>query len=222
LRSVIFANGVLNSPKALVESLKPDDLLIAADGGLHHLLALDLFPDVLIGDLDSVTPEQLETLPTRKVEIIQHPTRKDETDLELALLCAVERGATEVLVHGALGARWDMTLGNILLLSHPRLRIANIRLVDGNQELRLLVGGETLTLSGQPGDTVSILPLCGDAVGVTTQGLEYALANERLKFGFTRGLSNVLQASPAKISLQKGLLCVVKEGAEVAKDAKDT
>ncbi len=217
MRSIIFANGVLTNPKSLAGSLKPDDFLAAADGGLRHLLALGLFPDVLIGDLDSVTPEQLKTLTARKTEIIQHPARKDETDLELALLCAVDRGATEILVYGALGARWDMSLGNILLLTHPRLRIANIRLVDGNQEVRLLAEGETLTLGGLPGDTVSLLPLGGDAVGVTTRGLEYALANERLKFGFTRGLSNVLQTNSAKISLKKGLLCVVKEGAEIGK-----
>ena len=208
MRTIIFANGVLKNHRALARTFRPDDLFIAADGGLHHFRALGMFPDVLIGDLDSVTAEDLKTLSAQGVEVIRHPARKDETDLELALLYAVERGATEILVFGALGARWDMTLGNILLLAHPRLRVANIRLVDGNQEVRLLFGGETLTLTGRPGDTVSLLPLGEDAEGVTFQGLEYGLENGRLKFGLTRGLSNVLETSPARITLQKGLLCV--------------
>ncbi len=207
-RAIIFANGVLKNPLSLAESLRPDDFLIAADGGLNHFRALGLFPDVVIGDLDSITPDQLETLHAQEVKVIRHPARKDESDLELALLYAVEHGAAEILVFGALGARWDMTLGNVLLLAHPRLRIADIRLVDGGQEVRLLGDGETLTLSGRPGDTVSLLPLGGDAEGVTSHGLEYSLEGGRLKFGFTRGLSNVIQTSPAQISLKKGLLCV--------------
>lgn len=208
MRTIIFANGVLQNPRALAEDVSPDDFLVAADGGLHHLQALGLTPDVVIGDLDSITPEQLKTLRAEEVEIIQHPARKDETDLELALLYAVERGAVEILVYGALGARWDMTLGNILLLVHPSLRIVNITLMDENQEMRLLCGGDTLTLTGQPGDTVSLLPLGGDAEGVTTRGLEYELENGRLRFGLTRGLSNVLISSQAHISLQKGLLWI--------------
>ncbi|MBS1250228.1 MAG: Thiamine pyrophosphokinase [Chloroflexi bacterium] len=214
LRTIIVANGLLKKPQILAIRLQSGDLLIAADGGLQHLHALGLTPDVVIGDLDSVTPEQLRTLRAEEVEIIQHPPRKDETDLELALLYAVERSATDILVFGALGARWDMTLGNILLLAHPQLQKAKIRLVDGDQEMRLLVGGETLSLTGQPGDTVSLLPLCGDAVGVTTQGLAYGLENGYLRFGFTRGLSNVLRSSPAHISLEEGFLCVVKKEAE--------
>ncbi len=222
MRTIICANGILKNPRTLVKSLKPDDFLIAADGGLGHFLFLGIFPNIVIGDLDSITPEQLKTLQSKNVEIIRHPARKDETDLELALLYAVEQGATEILVYGALGARWDMTLGNILLLAHPRLRIVNIILVDENQEVRLLTGGETLTLSAvQVGDTVSLLPLGGDAVGVTTRGLGYPLHGENLKFALTRGLSNVVKTNPVQISLEKGLLCVIKEGAKEPKESED-
>lgn len=208
MRAVIFANGVLKKPRSLTETLKPDDLLIAADGGLHHFRALEIFPDVVIGDLDSITYDQRKALNAQETKIIQHSPRKDETDLALALLYAVKAGANKILVFGALGARWDMTLGNILLLTHPELRQASVVLVDGEQEMRLLRDGETFSLNGQPGDTVSLLPLGGDAVGVTTRGLEYPLHAETLKYGRTRGLSNVLQSASAQVNLQKGLLFV--------------
>jgi thiamine pyrophosphokinase len=204
LRAVIFANGNLNPPV----SLSPGDFIIAADGGARHCLALGLVPAVVIGDLDSLTPADLERLTTLGAKILQFPIRKDFTDLELALQHARTSGADEILILGALGARWDQTLANIALpAAFPELKI---RLADGNQELFYLRSGETITVSGRPGDTLSLVPLGGDAQGITTDRLEYPLHGENLPLGSTRGVSNVLLADKAQISLHEGcLLCVV-------------
>ena len=70
-------------------------LIIAADGGAVHCLALGITPDVVVGDFDSLSPDQLNRLKASGTDIIRHPVRKDDTDLELALKTAVDRGADE-------------------------------------------------------------------------------------------------------------------------------
>lgn len=204
MRAVIFANGQLTRPIML----QPDDLVIAADGGAHHCLGLGIRPQVVIGDLDSVREDELAALTALGTEIIIYPARKDFTDLELALLEAQKRGADRVLLLAALGARWDQSLANILLpAAFPGLRIS---LMDGWQEMHFIRPGERLEISGQPGDTVSLIPLGGDAHGITTHGLEYPLYAENLQFGSTRGISNVLLGEHARVSLNAGLLlCTV-------------
>lgn len=209
MRAVIFANGRLSRPILL----QPDDLIIAADGGSHHCLGLGIRPQVVIGDLDSVREDELETLSKLGTEIITYPRRKDFTDLELALLEAQKRGADRVLLLAALGKRWDQSLANILLpAAMPGLRIS---LVDGQQEIHFIHPGETLEINGQAGDIVSLIPIGGDARGITTHGLEYPLYSETLRLGSTRGISNVLleqdsAADKARVTLGAGLLlCAV-------------
>jgi thiamine pyrophosphokinase len=204
LRAVIFANGNLNRPVTLL----PGDFIIAVDGGATHCLELGLRPAVVIGDLDSLTQPDLEALKIQGAKIIQYPVRKNFTDLELALSHARSLEVEEILILGALGARWEQTLANVLLsAAYPGL---NIHLVDGNQELFYLRAGKTLTISGCPGDTLSLIPLGGDAKGITTDNLEYPLTGDRLPLGSTRGISNVMLENEAHISLREGLLlCVV-------------
>lgn len=204
MRSVIFANGWLDRPPTLF----PDDLILAADGGALHCLKYGLPPAAVIGDLDSLAEKHLEALKALGAEIIQHPTRKDFTDLELAIDYAQKRGANPVILVGALGGRWDQTLANLLLpAAFPDL---DLRLIDGLQEMVFLRPGRRGIITGRPGDTVSLIPLAGDAAGITTAGLEYPLDAETLRFGATRGVSNMLLLSQAEVSLVSGLLaCVV-------------
>ena len=210
VRAVIIANGELNNRP----QLEAGDMLIAADGGARHCLRLGLNPHLVIGDFDSLEPNELAALEQAGAEIVQHPRRKDATDLELALLVARERGATQAVVLGALGARWDQTVANLLLPLSGGLDGLPVRLLDGEQELLTLRASHSLRpteieICGQPGDTVSLIPLGGDARGVRTQGLEYPLHAETLFFGATRGVSNVLLDKAATISLQTGILLIV-------------
>ena len=209
-RAVIFANGELNLSPELRNEIQADDLIIAADGGALHCRKLGIKPQVVIGDFDSLQDEDLNTLQAEGAQLLRFPTRKNETDLELAFQYARQRSCQEVLLIAALGERWDMSLANIFLTAHPAYQGMHVRLVDNHQELMLLHSGESLSLAGQLGDTLSLIPLSTRAQGITTQGLEYALANEDLEFGSPRGVSNVFTAESAIISLREGLLiCVV-------------
>ncbi len=214
-RTVIIANGEIHNPTAIRAVVRADDYIIAADGGANHCRALGLTPRALVGDLDSVTPTELAALEAIGTQVIKYPARKDQTDLELALDYAIAQSATEMIVIGALGGRWDQTLANVLLLALPRLDSARIRLIDGAQQISLLRGPGSVTLTGAPGDTVSLIPISGDARGATTTGLEYALDSGTLSFGSTLGISNVLTAREATVALSAGLLiCVLISSAD--------
>lgn len=179
------------------------DLLIAADGGTRHLLAHGLTPHVIIGDFDSLDPALLEVMERRGVAIERFPAAKNETDLELALLAALDRGAAQIRVLAGLGGRPDMHLANQLLLSHPALAERDVALLDAGWEIRLI--RRSLELRGAVGKRISLLPL-GDVAGVTTSGLRYPLNDEPLLAGPARGVSNEFAAPTATVSIRSGLL----------------
>ena len=142
MRIIIIANGHFDHFKNDRAVMLLGDILIAADGGVRHLQKLGLTPNVLIGDLDSLSPAEEANLENAGTEIIRHPTDKDETDLELALLHALKLGADEILLFAALGERWDMTFANILLLADPRFARVNVRVFSEKEEMFVIHSGE--------------------------------------------------------------------------------
>jgi thiamine pyrophosphokinase len=182
--------------------------IIAADGGSRHALALGLRVDDVVGDADSLTLDEKNVLQQAGVHFHPASPDKDETDLELALLLAAQEGAREIRILGALGGRLDMTLSNILLLTLPALVGLDVRIWHGQQTAWLIrPPGDGIT--GTPGDTLSLIPLGGDARRVRSMGLVYPLQDEDLHFGPARGVSNVLIGSRAAVRLEEGLLLVV-------------
>ena len=209
MRAIIFANGVLKNIHDIHDIILPEDLIIAADGGTTHCQALGIKPSFVVGDLDSLNPDYLESLQTSGTAIISYPANKDHTDLELSIRKAIELGCDEILVLGALGARWDMTIANLLLPALSDFSKVTIRLIDGHQEVILLRGKGELTFKGKKGDILSLVPVGEDAEGVALQGLEYPLEDDVLKFAATRGISNVLLEDTATVYLKKGLLLCI-------------
>jgi thiamine pyrophosphokinase len=205
-RAFIFANGDSKSRNYFLDELQNNDIIIAADGGIQHLQSLGILPNVVIGDLDSIQPDQLKELKENDILILSYPARKDETDLELALRYARQLGIKDIIILFALGDRWDMTVSNLLLPSAKEFQDMNIRIVDGPHEITLLKPEMTLQISGHAGDTFSLIPIGGKAEGITSHGLEYPLIEDSLDLGSTRGVSNVLSEDHAMIRLATGLL----------------
>ena len=210
MRAVIFVNGTIDNYSQCASWLHPDDYLIAADGGARHCAAMGILPAVLVGDLDSIEADLLAEYAGAGVTIERHPSRKDETDLELAVRRAVADGATEILLLGALGGRLDQTIANLLLPARADWPLP-IRLADGGQLAQIMRGGETATLHGAPGDTVSVVPLSAEVTGISYSGLEDPLVNATLRLGSTQGVSNRMAAERATIRIASGILLVVQE-----------
>jgi len=209
-RALIFANGERANLEALQGFARAGDYCVAADGGLRFMRALGLSPDLVIGDLDSLSPEEIERLRASGVHVRQYPVYKNETDLELALEAVVEAGYRHIRILAALGGRLDMTLGNIYLLMLPSLVACDVRLEDGFDEVFLIrPGAPGVTITGSAGERVSLLPLNGPAEGVRTRGLQYPLRGETLYPERTRGISNVMEGEEAVVSLDTGLLLCI-------------
>jgi thiamine pyrophosphokinase len=215
-RAIILANGSIRDPETLISRLQSwkEAIVIAADGGIQHAERLGLEISVVIGDLDSLDEAVSTALKTTNTDIVKVAAEKDETDLELALLHATDIGVKDIVVLGAFGNRIDMTLSNLLLLSHPSLISAHIEYWYGYQTAWLIrpPGDE---IHGQSGDTLSLIPLEGDAEGITTHELYYPLNDEKLVFGPARGISNVLTASVAHVELASGTLIAVHSPGEM-------
>ena len=207
IRAVIVANGDVHPTDATW--FNNADVIIAADGGTRHCDRFGIVPDLIVGDLDSTDPLLLKKMTAAGADVVRHPARKDQTDLELAVAEAINRGAESVAILGGLGGRWDMSLATVLGLAAPGLAGISIRLVTGSTEISLLGGGNRLTIYGQPGDPLSLLPVGTEPPGVTLQGLDYPLTKATLSAATARGVSNVLTGDNAEVTITTGsLLCI--------------
>jgi thiamine pyrophosphokinase len=202
MRTIIFANGDAPDPEIVRRWAAQADLIIAADGGTRHALSVGALPQVVIGDLDSLDETDRAQLDRSGVQLIVYPTRKDYTDLELALRYARQQRATEIIIFSALGGRWDQSLANLMLLTLPELAQVTTRIVD--HQLSIEVIRDRAEITGRAGDTLSLIALKGDAHGVTIEGCEYPLTEATLPFGATLGISNVLTQNTAKITVKQG------------------
>ncbi len=194
--------------------------VVAADGGARHAPALGVTIDRWVGDGDSLEPGALAVLAANGVAIARSPTDKDESDTELAIRAALDDDPAGIVILGAMGGpRTDHALANVGLLALPSLVGRGVILLGARSRIRLVqapgTAGATVTasLSGSAGSLVSLLPYGGDVAGVTTAGLVYPLLDEPLPVGTTRGLSNLVAARGASITVRSGRLLVVESPA---------
>ena len=220
--ALVIANGAVAGAGLLrgIAVAKPGEetLVVAADGGALVAEALGLRPDVVIGDGDSLPAADAERLRASGAELISQPRAKDESDTELAARLAVARGATRLWIIGGLGGpRFDHALANVLLLALPELAAVDAVLSDGLTTVRLVgrPNPSSIEVQGNPGDWLSLLPLSDRVAGVSTDGLAFALRDEDLVQGPTRGLSNELTGALASITVRGGRLAVVHTRREV-------
>lgn len=194
------------------EIVLPDDAyVIAADSGLHHAADLTIAVDLVIGDMDSVDPTILAAAVNRGARTEMHPTNKDHTDLELAIYTALELGAGKLLIVGAHTGRLDHLLGAMGLFAITATLVDEITWTDGLTEIFGCVPGHPTIVNGRVGDGLSLVPASMDVSGINTEGLRWELRDDALPAGSTRGISNVIESSPATVSVELGTLLVVHE-----------
>jgi len=206
-RIIIFANGELPELNIARLLLRNDDYIICADGGTHHALALNIQPNLVIGDMDSLEKPQWQNLEKSGVSIELFPRDKNETDLELAINRAIKLVPKEIIIVAALGGRIDQTLANLALLSDIRLSTFDVRLDDGLEEI--FICRDQVQVQGRSGDIVSLIPWQGAVSNIQTKNLRWPLQNETLYSDKTRGISNEMTDNTASISIGLGLLLVI-------------
>ncbi len=206
--AVIFANGEFSEPPDLKAVLAKAEFIVAADGGADHCARLSVQPHVLIGDFDSISKDVRVEMESKGVQVLAFPADKDKTDLELAVEHAIRAGADEVVILGGLGRRWDHSLANLLLAAQPQFADIRICFIQGEQRLHILRGENEI--DARLDERVSLIPLGGAALGITTTGLAFPLHDEMLNLGSSRGVSNVVVAKRPRVKIRLGvLLCVI-------------
>lgn len=209
MKAVVVAAGELDPADAA--HVDAAALTIAADGGARAMERIGRQPQVLIGDLDSVDAELVERLERSGTRVERHPIDKQASDTELSVEAAFAAGATEVTLLGATGGeRLDHELANLLLLADAAFAGRALSAVRGAARVTALHGGDVRRLAGRPGDLVTLLPVGGDASGVTTDGLRWPLVSATLQMGRSRGLSNEVVSAPGSVRLEQGVLLVIE------------
>lgn len=201
MRALVFAGGEVRDYEFIKNLINSDDLLIAADSGAEHLYKIGLEPDVLIGDMDSITVK-----PYGK-EIIKLNVMKDETDTEAAVRVAAEKGADDIVIVGATGTRLDHSLANLLMLKALAENGINAQITDERNVVRYI--DSSFEINGTDGDIVSIIPLTRLHIE-STVGLLYEVRNDFLEVGSSRGVSNVMTSATAKVMVKSGTALVIK------------
>lgn len=205
--AVVVLGGDPVDPGVL-EELPAARWVVAADSGIDHAARIGLDVDVLIGDMDSVSDHALAT---HDGPLERHPADKDATDFELALGLVAERpNIDRVIVVGGHGGRLDHLLANASVLASDRYSTLSMEWIAG--DTRVHVVRDHCELHGVPGDTVSLLAIGGDAIGVTTRGLRWPLSGARLAAGEARGISNELSSPVATVSITGGRLLAILPG----------
>ena len=213
-----------------------EDLVVAADGGLLHLMKLGIVPDVLVGDFDSLEekmPKEKNSLTAtvvretedlkngasvvlrigeKNVEAVRYPVMKDKTDMEIAYEIGVSRGYTEFEIYGGVGGREDHTFANYCLLLRAKNDENNAILV-GSSAKTMVVKNEKISVQGKCGATVSVFAFGGFASGVNIKGLKYEAENVTLDPASSVGVSNsFVESCEGEISVKSGALLVTVYG----------
>ena len=180
------------------------------DAGVLKLLSAGFRPDHVIGDFDSVTPEEREKILTDYPEQTVLRPEKDDTDMEAALRLAVQFQVEEILICGAIGSRMDHTLANLRLLDIPFQAGIPAVLLDPCNRIRLIREELHIRRSEQYGRYVSLLPFDGPVGGLSLYGFKYTLEDAELVHATSLGISNEIVAEEGVIRLRSGRLLVIE------------
>jgi thiamine pyrophosphokinase len=196
MKIIIFAGGEYSHPEFYKRICQQCDFKIAADSGAEFMRKINISPDLLIGDMDSISEKTLKFFEEQKVKVLKFPTHKDEIDTELALNEASKKAPDLILIAGAFGSRLDQTIAVFRLMQRSK------NVVLFNEKLYALRIKGKITLSSVKEEVWSILPLRKDVNGVSLKGFEYSISNRKMEYLKPYGVSN--QAISTKVSIDAG------------------
>ena len=205
-KCLILANGDA-PPKSVITYLQKTGYLtlICADGGANTAFKMNLIPDFIIGDFDSITDESFDFFES-KTKFIKL-NRQNDTDVEKALKLAISKKYSEAILLGATGDRLDHSFCNIgvLLKFSDRINTAMM-----HQKSFMKVYQSTITLNTEIGEIISLYGI-DKKTKISTTGLKYKLNNESLPFGVSESTSNVAMSSKVSIKISKGKILIVRD-----------
>ena len=182
-----------------------NDLIIAADGGYSTLKKLNIKPDLVVGDFDSLGEAPKDET------VIKHPIKKDDTDTLLAVKIGLEKGYKTFVIYGAVGGRLDHTVATIQTATFVAENGGIAYIYDGNHTVTT-IKNSSINFKANAKGYISIFALSGVAKGVTIKGLLYELNDAEITPSFPIGVSNEFISKESEISVKDGVLTIIFEG----------
>ncbi len=201
-KCLIITSYLEGNLHALTADFTPD-FILCADGGYDHAKAAGITPDLLIGDLDSISAAS-----DPEIEKIVFPSEKDDTDTGLCLQAAIDRGCRDILIAGGLGGRLDHTISNIQLIVGKSHLADRITIKDKNNTCTVL-NSSSITLPRCENQYVSVFSMSDMSYGVSETGVKYPLDKADLPIGSTLGTSNEIIDASGTFSVENGIILVI-------------
>lgn len=211
-KALLILNGDLNlNENEIIEIIKTEKIkkIIAVDGGSNKARKVNLIPDYIIGDLDSITKENKDFYQDKNVKFIKHPVEKDQTDSEIAVDFCKENNFEEIIFFAALGGRIDQEIANINLLEYVNSLELKAKIISKDLEIALISGFKVF--KNKKGYRLSLIPQSKVVEKVTISGCKYNLEAQDIFRAQTRGISNEIENSRAQVDFESGLLIYILE-----------
>ena len=210
MKAIIFLNGEYGYEKEFLnEIIDEKDIVFCADGGANYTYKYNIYPNYIIGDLDSIDTIVLDFYKKEMVKIIKFDPEKNYTDFEL-ILHEIERYQREnsiifdnIYVFGGLGKRLDMTLNNINLLEEYQ----NLTFFSSNEEI--FYKESSFCLKNKKGREISIISLDNLIEKLTLKGFKYEIEDINIERKTSRLVSNIVISNKCFINFEKGKIIVI-------------
>jgi len=200
-RALLVANGGLSKQELTRLEGKQFDLIVAADGGADSLIHTDYSPNLIVGDLDSVSSAARQAI---SLENIIHRPSQELNDLEKALIECRNRSIHHITIVGAFARRLDHTLNNFSVLCKYDQEF-DLTLYDAWTEIFIV--RDKWQCEAQKGQVISLIPIEASTT-VITKGLKYPLQSETLRMGYREGCSNEATGGTVTVSVSDGILLI--------------
>lgn len=195
----------------IYETIKENDYVIAADGGYVYLQHLGIIPNLVIGDMDSITDKEWNRkVQEYNIKSIHLPVMKDDTDMLAAIKEGIALGYTDFSIYGGLGGRIDHTIANIQCLAYLQKRGAR-GIIYGRKDCIELISNEKKIYTKDCQGTISVFAFGATAFGVTEKGLMYELENAELRADIPIGVSNKFIGKESMIEVREGMLLIYRQ-----------
>lgn len=205
-KALVIGAGSISNPDNYKEILSGFDYVITADGGYDNAKILNLKPDLLVGDFDSISHKTMIDLP-EGLKIIKYPSEKDMSDMEIALDYLVENSFTHALIVGGIGTRLDHSISNIFTIFKYSSKNLKITIVD---DKNIITDIKPQMRFEKDNYFYSLIPISTEGIVVSLRGFYYDLIEQKIEFGSTLGVSNYIVEENSTIELHSGAGLLIK------------
>ncbi len=208
MKGLIISSGYINNYDILREQLYDNDYIVCADGGVDHLINTGKIPNIVIGDLDSISSKGLDFIRDNNIEVMKFPIMKDKTDTELGILHLLDKKIDDITLMGVTGTRLDHTLASIFLLKKLNEKKIRAKIIDDNNIIYFT--NKDMKIKKKDNYNLSVIPISNNGIVVSLMGVLYPLSEKFIGFGSTLGISNEIVQDYGDIVIHKGEALIIE------------